>query len=154
VNAQVENPTMTEEPAIGRGGRFAAWLSRGPDIASRVERQVSVQAPWHEVMWLTGVDYFSSLAYQAGIALIAAGILSETYEQGAVIGNRPKGHVPPKDFSEILIGADNMRICQLLLELHTVQLLSSNKPFLVTDGKRFPCGKVMTPLLQHQDTST
>jgi hypothetical protein len=76
VKAPAENLTMTEEPAIRSGWRFAAWLSRGPDIASRAERQASVQAPWYEVMWLTGVDYFSSLAYQAGIAVVAAGMLS------------------------------------------------------------------------------
>jgi len=50
------------------------WLVRGGSLDSH--RTEHTTRPWYLVLWLTGVDYFSTLGYQPGIALLAAGALS------------------------------------------------------------------------------
>ena len=63
--------TQSETPRQTLIGRFL--LSGRP--ADEPENAEKVY-PWYIVLWLTGVDYFSSLGYQPGIALLAAGALS------------------------------------------------------------------------------
>ena len=56
--------------------RLTRWFYKGYEEPEGPTRARRTRPLWWKVMCLTGVDYFSTLAYQASIAFLAAGVLS------------------------------------------------------------------------------
>ena len=62
-------------PPVTPEGRVSRWLFHDLQVPA-VDQQDVHASPWWQVMCLTGVDYFSTLGYQPGIAFLAAGYVS------------------------------------------------------------------------------
>lgn len=64
-------PTPASHPFRGALGN---WLAGSGPVDDQHRKEED--HPWYAVLWLTGMDYFSSLGFQPGLALLAAGSIA------------------------------------------------------------------------------
>lgn len=74
VSARIPIRTTLPLPSFEPKSALARWMMGGESAEEHEAHHGTY--PWWKVIWLTGVDYFSTLGYQPGIALLAVGAIA------------------------------------------------------------------------------